>query len=227
MNLRVVSDLHLNPTSEERNGRFLDFLQDALEKKDQVLIVGDLFDLWFGWPQLQFKFQANILIKMNDLAESGLRMDYVEGNRDFGIKMLPFSLFQNVTSEGMNLRWGDRIIYAEHGDLINKSDKQYRYFRKLTKNSFTFSLLKNLPASWMLRLTTRLEKGLKNTNQAYRVRYPEEHCKVFREAAFAKGADIVIVGHFHEQKELKEELNSRPVLFYNLPGWESGFKYLV
>jgi UDP-2,3-diacylglucosamine pyrophosphatase LpxH len=111
--------------------------------------------------------------------------------------------------------------------LINKSDKQYRFFRKLTKNPATYFLLNKLPASWMLNLSARLEKGLKNTNQAYRLNYPEEYCKLFRQEAFAKGADIVIVGHFHEQKEFKEELNSRPVMFYNLPGWETGFKYLV
>jgi UDP-2,3-diacylglucosamine pyrophosphatase LpxH len=79
----------------------------------------------------------------------------------------------------------------------------------------------------MLALTTHLEKSLKKTNMQYRLRYPEEQCKLFRDDLFQSGADIVIAGHFHQEKELKEQLNSRTVMFYNLPGWESGFRYLT
>ena len=119
------------------------------------------------------------------------------------------------------------MVYAEHGDLINKSDRQYRAFRKLSKNRLIYFLLRNLPSTWMKSLTTKLEMTLKKTNQHYRIGYPEEQCRMFREEAFRNGADIVIAGHFHQEKELKEQLNSRTVMFYNLPGWETGFRYLV
>ena len=46
MNLLVISDLHLSPTSEHRTNQFLDFLENAWKNQDQVLIVGDLFDLY-------------------------------------------------------------------------------------------------------------------------------------------------------------------------------------
>ena len=192
-----------------------------------MIILGDLFDLWFGWKNLFFKFQRDIINRMNDLAASGLKMIYVEGNRDFGISALRGTVFSEVFSKEIRLKWGSRTVYAEHGDLINQADRQYRTFRKVSKNPVTYFLLKNLPSAWMLALTTRLERTLKNTNQEYRIGYPEEACRLFREQAFQGGADIVIVGHFHEEKELKQQLNSRTVMFYNLPGWETGFRYLV
>jgi UDP-2,3-diacylglucosamine hydrolase len=226
-NLRVVSDLHLNPEAKNRNSKFLSFLEDAFKKGDRVLIVGDLFDLWFGWSKLFFKFQHAIINGMNDLASSGLKLYYVEGNRDFGISELEGKLFEKVAANALCFQWGSRTIYAEHGDLINKADRQYRTFRKISKNRFTYFMLRNLPSSWMLALTTRLEESLKNTNMQYRIGYPEEQCKLFRDEIFQSGADIIIAGHFHQEKQLKEQLNSRTVMFYNLPGWESGFRYLV
>ncbi|HEY7160686.1 MAG TPA: UDP-2,3-diacylglucosamine diphosphatase [Acidobacteriota bacterium] len=227
MNLYVISDLHLNPNSAERNAKFIEFLQFAHNQNGRVLILGDLFDLWFGWKQLQFAFQADILFKMSNLATNGLRMDYLEGNRDFGISKLEAGTFNDVIPRHYEFTWGDHSICAEHGDLINRDDLQYRSFRALTKNPISYFLIGHLPSSWLLKIGTRLEKSLKNTNQKYRIRYPEEACKKFRDAAFQRGADIVIAGHFHQEKMLKETFNSRTVWFFNLPGWETGFRYLT
>jgi UDP-2,3-diacylglucosamine hydrolase len=223
----VISDLHLNPNSPERNTKFIEFLEFANKNNGRVLILGDLFDLWFGWQRLQFDFQSDILSKMNNLASNGLIMDYLEGNRDFGISKVEGKIFNNVIPKHYEFAWGDHTICAEHGDLINRDDLQYRSFRALTKNPISYFLIGHLPSSWLLRIGTQLEKSLKNTNQKYRISYPEEACKKFRDAAFQRGADIVIAGHFHQEKMLKEQLNSKTVWFFNLPGWETGFRYLT
>jgi len=227
LNLYAISDLHLNPDSQDRTNKFIAFLEFAHKQKGRVLILGDLFDLWFGWKQLQFNFQSDILFRMNNLASDGLRMDYLEGNRDFGISKLEGHTFSDVIAKHYEFIWGDHSICAEHGDLINRADLQYRSFRAITKNPISYFLIGHLPSSWLLRISTKLEKSLKNTNQKYRISYPEEACKKFRDAAFKRGADIVIAGHFHQEKMLKEKLNSRIVWFFNLPGWETGFRYLT
>ncbi|MCI0615248.1 metallophosphoesterase [bacterium] len=227
MNLYVISDLHLNPDSSDRNIMFIEFLEYVHNKQGRVLILGDLFDLWFGWSELQFSFQSDVLFKMNNLAAQGLQMDYLEGNRDFGISKLKGQPFKMVISKHYEFIWGDHSICAEHGDLINREDLQYRSFRALTKNPLSYFLIGHLPSVWLLKIASKLEKSLKNTNQKYRISYPEEACKKFRDAAFRRGADIVIAGHFHQEKALKEELNTRTVWFFNLPGWETGFRYLT
>ena len=107
-NLRVVSDLHLNPLSQDRNNKFLKFLEQSFSRGDQVIILGDLFDLWFGWKNLFFKFQRDIINRMNDLAESGFKMIYVEGNRDFGISALRGTVFSEVFNKEIRMKWGSR-----------------------------------------------------------------------------------------------------------------------
>jgi UDP-2,3-diacylglucosamine hydrolase len=227
MNLLVVSDLHLNPNSKERNKDFLNFLESARDQQDHVLIVGDLFDLWLGWKGLTMDFQKPILGRMIELAESGLAMDYVEGNRDFGITQYQGRIFKNVEERIYRSKWENTVIHAEHGDLINKSDRPYRMWRAISKNGISYFLLRHLPPFATLRLALRLEKGLKQTNLKNKMNYPERNVEEFYRALLQDGVDVIIVGHFHVEKTIPVPLGNRTVLFYNLPGWEQGFRYLV
>jgi len=227
MSLLVVSDLHLNPQSTERNKKFLEFLEAARNHQDHVLILGDLFDLWLGWKGLTMEFQKPILKRMMELAESGLTMDYVEGNRDFGIKQYRGRIFQNVEERIYRTSWEKTVIHTEHGDLINRSDHPYRIWRGISKNRITYFLLKHLPSFATLRFALRLEKGLKQTNLKNKMNYPEKNVEEFCQGLVQEGVDVIIVGHFHTEKMISVPCGNRTVLFYNLPGWEQGFRYLV
>ncbi len=227
MNLLAVSDLHLNPSTTERSQFFLRFLEAACENRDEVLIVGDLFDLWLGHEHLIFPYQVPIVAKMSDLVARGLIIYYVEGNRDFAIGSYLHRVFREVRDISFSKQWGSRTVFAEHGDLINLDDRQYRLWRRISKSRFSFFMFRHLPASILLRLAAYLEKRMKPTNLKYKIQYPEKYCKKFYEEKFEKGMDIVIVGHFHEEREVTATRNGKNVLFYNLPGWESGFRYLI
>jgi UDP-2,3-diacylglucosamine hydrolase len=227
MNLLVTSDLHLSPASTNRNAEFLKFLESALRDGDEVLIVGDLFDLWFGRQELTFHYQKELLSRIRELVRKGLVIDYVEGNRDFGIVKYEGELFRKVSRHALQRRWGDFQVYAEHGDLINQDDIPYRTWRAITRNRVSFFLLDHLPASLLLSLSARIEEKLRRTNVKYKSSYPEEMCRKFCETRFQEGADLVIVGHFHVEREVSLQAGERSVLFYNLPGWEQGLRYLV
>ena len=227
MNLLAVSDLHLSAGSGERNALFIEFLQDALSAGDEVLIIGDLFDLWFGREALIFPFQRSIVARMKELASEGLQIDYVEGNRDFFLSRYSGSVFRTVSSGGFHRDWGSRRLYAEHGDWINTDDKQYRLFKRATKNRLSAFLMDHLPAGFLMKQAEAVERKMKSTNMKYRTGYPERHCRRFAEKKGRAGADLVIIGHFHEEKMWEMQMPDRTVLFYNLPGWENGFRYLV
>ena len=227
MNFLIVSDLHLSPDSKERNQLFLKFLAAARDQNDQVLIAGDLFDLWLGWPNLTMKFQKSILDEMATLAQSGLAMHYVEGDRDFGISEYRGRIFRNVYPLAFRTEFSGRKIHVEHGDLINLADRQYRLWRSASKNALSYFFIRNLPSFFTLQLALRLEKGMKSTNLRMKMQYPEQYVESFYRSLFESGMDIVVVGHFHIEKTVSLHLANRNVLFYNLPGWEQGFRYLV
>ena len=68
-------------------------------------------------------------------------------------------------------------MHLEHGDLINRNDKQYRLWRKLTKNRLLFGLIDILPSRLLLRLAESLERKLRSTNLRYKQNYPEAEVK--------------------------------------------------
>jgi UDP-2,3-diacylglucosamine hydrolase len=227
MNMLVHSDLHLGPDTTKRNQLFLEFLETAAARGDSVLIVGDLFDLWFGWPSLTMEYQKPILTRMQELVDAGLHLDYVEGNRDFGIQQLEGILFRKVTSTFLQTSWEGKRVHVEHGDLLNLADRQYRAWRRISKNGVSYFLLGNLPSFVTLRLALRMEKGMRATNQKHKMYYPEMHVEQFITTMGNAGMDWLIVGHFHMEKRMEQKVKNRSVLFFNLPGWEQGFRYLV
>jgi UDP-2,3-diacylglucosamine hydrolase len=227
MNLLIISDLHLSPTSEQRTNQFLQFLEAAWKNKDEVLIVGDLFDLWFGWQDLTMEFQKPVLSRMKELFSLGLKIDYAEGNRDFGIHQQQGLLFRRVVSRAWEAVWDGRRIHAEHGDLINRSDRPYRIWRRISKNKLAYFFLEHLPSIATLRLGLQLEKNMRKTNRKNKLYYPEHAAQDFLLEMGEAGMDLVVVGHFHLEKTVQLRAANRDVLFYNLPGWEQGFRYLV
>jgi UDP-2,3-diacylglucosamine hydrolase len=228
MNLLAISDLHLSPNTPERNSAFIAFLQRATEQGDCVLIAGDLFDLWFGLPNLTFSYQKPILKEMRDLSNAGLVMYYVEGNRDFRISRYAGSLFDQVATISLNLTWNGRSIYAVHGDLINTDDRMYRAWRKISKNFLSYFAIEHLiPSALMLKMAERLESKMKSTNRKYKTYYPEQHFHQFHHSPASVEADIVVIGHFHMERETAINRGNKDVLFYNLPGWENSLRYLV
>lgn len=227
MSLLLISDVHLNSETSERSDSFLDLLESAWKNQDEVIIAGDLFDLWFGWSGMTFDFQEDILRQMEILSRKGLRMEYVEGNRDFGITELKGRVFKDVSTNMLQRFYEGRSIYVEHGDLVNRHDRPYRLWHAFVKNPLSFFLLRCLPGKLALKLATAMEERLRQTNLRHKSYYPEESCRSFSRERFLRGADIVILGHFHVEKEEQFRVGDRDVLFFNLPGWEHGLRYLV
>lgn len=226
MSLIAISDLHLAPETTARNELFLNVLTMSKERGIEVVVVGDLFDLWFGWDALTFEFQKPIIRRMIELAKDGLKLSYVEGNRDFGIAPYRGPIFGSVNSLGFERMCGSRRIYFEHGDWINTHDRQYRMWRRVSKNTVSFWIIGHLPSSFLLRMAQRTEQGMRKTNLKYKINYPDSEVDRFCQEKAKAGFDIVVFGHFHEEKEFVVQESGRDVLCYNLPGWEKGLRYL-
>ena len=226
MNLLAISDLHLRPGGEAQFHLFEEFLRKAAAQQDEVVIAGDLFDLWFGPTQLTFDYQKATLQMMESLARNGLVIHYVEGNRDFSIDHYQARIFRSVSAKSLDLDWAGKRIRFVHGDLINSADTMYRLWRGVSKNWLSRFLLDHMPSGF-LKAGSKIEKEMKSTNQKYKSFYPEKEAEEFCRQAAHQGIDILIAGHFHIEKETAMQFDKKNVLFYILPGWESGFRYLI
>lgn len=109
---------------------FLDFLAGPARTAHRLTILGDLFDAWAGDDDLADPFNARIVGALRTLADSGVTVEFMAGNRDFligeafaaaaGLTLLPDPLVRDVG--------GIRTLLT-HGDRLCTDDIDYQRFR--------------------------------------------------------------------------------------------------
>ncbi len=89
----IISDLHLGTAAFNRK-KFLKFL-DYLERLDfkQLIINGDLFDLWYAKLTSIVKQENDLLIKLINLLDKDIKIIYLVGNHD--VHMLNFKYLKH------------------------------------------------------------------------------------------------------------------------------------
>ena len=134
MSTLFISDLHLSGEREEITELFINFLDQRASKADALYILGDLFEVWLGDDFIQPGYQQSIA-KMKQLADGGLPLFVMHGNRDF----LMTEQFAELS--GATLIEDPSIIelygiptLLMHGDTLCTDDIEYQKFRKMVRN---------------------------------------------------------------------------------------------
>ena len=135
--LVVVSDIHLHRPDDERGQLLLRVLEQVkMGQVEYLVLLGDIFDFCLGsHPYFQRKFEL-IGAALSDVARSGTRVIYVEGNHEFRLRDLPWEgvhIVENGT-HSFELSEGPKIQLA-HGDMIY-THRRYKRVRKFVKSSF-------------------------------------------------------------------------------------------
>jgi UDP-2,3-diacylglucosamine hydrolase len=147
----------------------------------------------------------------------------VEGNRDFSIRRNYLNApFAQVADDFLVVNHGGRRILAAHGDEVNREDRQYRLWKRVSKSFAVYGLFRLLPGRWGVALGERLERKLSGTNIRHKSYFPMEQCRQYAEALFATTCDVIVLGHFHEEREI--DLPHGKV--YVLPTWRGHHRYL-
>jgi UDP-2,3-diacylglucosamine hydrolase len=187
--------------------------------------MGDLFNLWIGQRELEQPQHAAVAAKLADLRRRGVRVRYLEGNRDYGVAGLyAGSALDTSTEEGIVEEHGGHRLYAVHGDRVNVADRQYRRWRRFSRSRPVWALFSLLPTGTRLRLAESLEARMRGTNPEYRQRFPERAVRQFAERLFRAGHDGLVLGHFHVEKELRS--SDPPGRILVLPEWKSTRRHL-
>ena len=166
----------------------------------RLVLLGDLFQVWVGYPQYETPEIAAFLGVIDELRGRGVRVDYIEGNRDFFLAEGPYrSRFESVGFD-LALRHGALRYLFVHGDGLNDRDRQYRAWRWLSKSPPVRAVIRHVPASVVGRMVHSTERKLTGTNFKHKARVPEEAIRLFGERRLAEGHDVLFLGHFHEAR---------------------------
>ena len=167
---------------------------------DRLILLGDVFQAWIGARRFETDDIRAVMAALHDLRAGGLRIDYIEGNRDFFLKDSVYSgVFDGVVLETSFTVDGVRYL-AVHGDGLNDRDWKYRFWRWLSKSRPVRFLVLRIPERLAHRLVHGTEQRLSQTNFKHRAALPEEAIRRYAERRLAEGYDVLLLGHFHEPR---------------------------
>ena len=162
----------------------------------RLVLLGDLFQAWVGHRHFETADIAAVVTALRGLRRRGLRIDYVEGNRDFFLAGSPYAdAFDQVAAEVAFEDGGVRYL-AVHGDGLVEADWQYRCWRRLSKSVLSRRLAGRIPAALARLIVDSTERRLSRTNFKHRRRLPEAAIRRYAERRLAEGHDFLLLGHF-------------------------------
>jgi len=207
MDVAVLADAHLGGPGVEvgaSGSAVRQFIEQLRSLPSQgcrrLVLLGDIFHVWVGYPRFETAEIAAVVPELRALRAAGVRIEYIEGNRDFylagGVYADAFDAVQHET----RFVSGDRRVVAVHGDGLNDRDRQYLFWRWLSKSSGIRLLVRHLPQMVAHRLVHGTEKKLAQTNFKHRRAIPEQAIRRYAERRLAEGHDELVLGHFHEPR---------------------------
>ncbi|MDO9051929.1 MAG: UDP-2,3-diacylglucosamine diphosphatase [Methylotenera sp.] len=125
-----ISDLHLCASRPHITIAFLDFLETTALKAKALYILGDLFEYWAGDDDIDDAFHQQIILAFKTLANTGVQLFLMHGNRDFLISQR-FCTAAKITllnDPTLVVLHGKKALLC-HGDDLCTDDTAYQNFR--------------------------------------------------------------------------------------------------
>ena len=127
-----LSDLHLSASRPRLVAAFDAFCAGPAREAAGIYILGDLFDAWVGDDQLRDPLAERVAAALRDVANTGVPVGVITGNRDFllgerftgvaGAVLLPGQVVINLAGTPTLLL---------HGDELCTGDVGYQRYRKV------------------------------------------------------------------------------------------------
>lgn len=223
-----ISDLHLCPNRPQITRLFLDFLAGPARQAEALYILGDLFEYWAGDDDLGDPFNAGICGGLHDLSDSGTRIHFMAGNRDFlvgesfaraaGLTLLPDPALIEVAGTTTLLM---------HGDSLCTDDAAYQSFRSEVRSPEWQQAFLALP---LAQRKTQIE-ALRRESEAQKRIKPMDimdvNPTVVLQTLTLNRCKRLIHGHTHRPAHHRMEVDGWTRERWVLPDWYEKGGYLA
>lgn len=214
-----VSDLHLDPARPVITALFLDFLARQARQAEACYILGDLFEAWIGDDD-DTELGRVVVNALRSLADSGVPVYFLHGNRDFligprfasesGIQLLP-------ETEVIDL-YGEPVLLL-HGDTLCTDDVDYQAFRAQVRNPVWQARLLEQPLAQRRALAGQLRETSRQALQQKATDITDVNPAAVNQALRAHGVRRMIHGHTHRPAIHEWTLEKLPVRRAVLGDW--------
>lgn len=199
MSVALIADAHLGGPGGDAGPLVAQL--DALPAQGarRLVLMGDIFQGWVGFERFETDAVRQVVAALRRLRVAGVRVDYIEGNRDFFLAGGPYAdAFDTVCREVAFTAGGKRYL-AVHGDGLDHRDWKYRFWRRASKSALSRMVVSWTPRGLARRLVDSTERSLSKTNRKHKRQIPRDVLQAYAEERLAEGHDALLVGHFHEE----------------------------
>ena len=195
--LGFISDIHLEPIENNRTLAFNNFLEKASDRYEALYILGDLFEYWIGDDEDNLAI-SNIKKNLSRLADQGVSLFFIHGNRDFLIGN-KFASDTNIKIlDDMHIiNLNNKKIMLSHGDAFCTDDTDYQKFKNETRNSSWIKSFLKKPLDERLLIADDMRSKSKSANSNKPENIMDTNPKAIEESIIKNEIDILIHGHTH------------------------------
>jgi len=215
MTTLFISDLHLDPARPEITRLFGGFLDGEARGAEALYILGDLFEAWVGDDDPS-DTGAFVAAKLKALADSGVPVSFMHGNRDFLLggdyaRRADMALLTDPTRIDL---YG-RTALLMHGDTLCTGDVAYQQFRAQTRDPawqarfLSQPLAARLAFAQQARAASQARQG--ELREAGTMETITDVSPAAVEDAFVEhDVDTIIHGHTHRPAVHELDVGGRP-----------------
>ena len=219
MTTLFISDLHLESDRPEIGQQFTEFLAGEASSAEALYILGDLFEYWVGDDDPNPHY-ADMKTAIRGLADSGVPVFFMHGNRDFMIGD------DFATETGVTLLadphpatlYGTNVLLS-HGDALCTDDTKYQELRAMTRDPQWQAMMRAKP----LAERVAIARHARQQSQAHGASVNNDIMDVNQAAVIATisdhGVDVLLHGHTHRPAVHEVNLGERHATRIGLGDW--------
>ena len=214
-----IADLHLAPERPEIIQLFIDFLNQQATQAESLYILGDFVEYWLGDDD-NAKGLDNVFNALKQLADKGLKIFVMHGNRDFLMSEAHARRYNcTLIHEPYIVNFDNQPVLLMHGDTLCTDDVSYQEFRSVLRSD----AWKNDFLSKPLAERKKIAQGLREQSQAATRDKQAEIMDVNADAVTKTFIDnnvaLIIHGHTHRPAIHELTINNRQVKRIVLGDW--------
>lgn len=196
---RLISDLHLHAQIPVVAERFASFVDDCIAHRiGSLCILGDLFEYWIGDDQLADPFAAAIAAHLRKLADSGVAVHFLSGNRDFLIgQRFADAARLALRHEPLQVTCCGHQALLLHGDALCTDDEAYQAFRAKVRDPAWQAAFLAMPIDERLAAVTDMRARSREAQQHKAEEIMDVNVAAVCAAMQTAGTRLLIHGHTH------------------------------
>ena len=208
----IISDNHFmmqdnNEESGRRRKLFSVFETIKTQGSGTLIIGGDFFDFWFETDYVVPNGYQDLIEELVSLNNAGIEIHYLAGNHDYwNFGYLEKKIGLIFHKQDLKFNFNKKNILITHGDGLLKSDHGYRLLKRIIRHPIFIKLFKMIPPKISFKLASKLSKSSSDYNHNDKfidiIMYDIFN---YAKRQWNNNHDIVMVGHYHQQKVIKEE----------------------